>query len=66
MFIDEQAIASVYDLAPAFRDERWACERHVWSPVSCRHTHWVYEPLIVRGQQRRDPFIEQGESNAPH
>lgn len=65
MFIDEQAFRSIYDLKPGAASEHWALERHVWSPRSCRFTHWTYEPLcrrdergnIIKGSRRRNPFI---------
>lgn len=65
MFLVEQQINSAYELVPAIGNEDEFNERHVWSPVSCRWTHWMYEGLmkcdergrIKKGSFRRDPFI---------
>lgn len=65
MFLKEQMLASIYELQPEFRSEPEPLEAYIWSPVSCRHTSWTYEPLcrcdergnIVKGSRRRSPFI---------
>ena len=41
MFIREQMIDSIYDMAPAARDE--FVEVWVWSPVACRHVNWIFK-----------------------
>lgn len=65
LFIAEQQARSVYDYAPGYRSDPALVERHVWSPVSCRHTSWTYRPLvrhgrggcIVPGSRIRCPFV---------
>lgn len=69
MFLEEQK-ANFYDLRRDFTDrEPEFVERHVWSPVACRHTSWTYRPLvrhtgvrgrIVPGSRQRCPFIIAG------
>lgn len=71
MFIAEQQaryneLQRAFHLTPCQPDHHCAefLERHVWSPVSCRHTLWTFAPLvhcdqrgrIVPGSRQRNPF----------
>lgn len=49
LFIRDQMIASIYELAPAWRAPAVhhdpapdLTEIHVWSSFSCRHTNWSF------------------------
>lgn len=71
MFLVEQQanyneLQRAFQLTPCQPDHHCAefIERSVWSPISCRHTMWLYLPLcrcdergnIIRGSRQRNPF----------
>lgn len=55
MFIREQ-IGKYRELREEFAMEGEYLNIHVWSPVSCRHTNWTFEPK----RSRVDWHITQG------
>lgn len=70
LFIDEQAARSIYDFAPGLHSDDALLEKHIWSPISCRHTCWLYTGLVkcgdsgrtLPGTRLRNPFIVGAQS----
>lgn len=71
MFIAEQQaqlseLQRAFHITPCEPDHHSAefIERAFWSPAACRHTLWLYRPLVrcdergntIRGSRNRNPF----------